>query len=777
MIKKIIKISGTGKFYDYKPAIVPANVRTINFEKINLLYGENGSGKTTLAIIFKSLKGNNNLLQNKRSFDTTTSQSIEILTDLSDPVVKFNNNAWNTHYPNLEVFDIHFINENIYTNLEIRSSNRKRLFEVVFGHQGVQLKADIQQIKENIQGLRNEIRSLETQIKQVVENAFEVESYCQLRIDAEINDKIDEKKRSIKTAKKSQEISTKNLLATIPLIDIPYDSQNLDTVLQKSISSISDAYLQLFLTHKSHLNTSMNGGEETWIKQGYEAITDKKCPFCQRQFDSTVKILESYNQYFNTEYNALLGELSMFNNSVSQFNLEAKFFGCESTINSNKILIEFWKYHVENTVDLESILDNKDEILEAFRKMKAILKEKNQKPTESVNLQNVVDFEGKVEVLNARIKDFNHRISSYNALITSLKQANSVNINTLKSELKKLIAIAKRAEPNVQILCNDLQDKKNLLNIEIDKKDTKQGQLNTHSTTIFTNYGNRINGYLQSFAPYLEIRNLGSSYVTSSKQPIVKFGLYVDGNEIKLNNEESNLSFKYTFSEGDKSALALSFFLAKLEIDGNMQDKVIIFDDPISSFDFNRKSTTINKLSSIGQRAKQLFVFTHNINFASEFWKTVSQLSLNKQCSRIEYIQNTSCLAEYDIENETLAGILKDTQEIKKYLDNGVLTDQDRKAVARCLRPVLESYFHIKFFDVVRSDDWLGNFISKVRDAFNDTSNKFNRLFPYVDKLTDINDFSKKYHRRFNTNFENEPINNTELRSYCEKTMDMIQLI
>ena len=65
MIKKIIKINGTGKFLNYNPTVVPAPYRTTDFERINLIYGENGSGKTTLAVILKSLRGDNSLVQKK----------------------------------------------------------------------------------------------------------------------------------------------------------------------------------------------------------------------------------------------------------------------------------------------------------------------------------------------------------------------------------------------------------------------------------------------------------------------------------------------------------------------------------------------------------------------------------------------------------------------------------------------------------------------------------------------------------------------------------------
>ena len=147
MIKKFIKISGTGKFLNYNTSVAPVPYRTTDFEKINLIYGENGSGKTTLAIILKSLKDNDALLIKKRAFDRTFPQTIEVLTDLTPiPKLTYANNAWDDHYPNIEIFDIHFINENIYTGLEIQNTHKKNLFEIIFGLPGVQLKNDIQVI-------------------------------------------------------------------------------------------------------------------------------------------------------------------------------------------------------------------------------------------------------------------------------------------------------------------------------------------------------------------------------------------------------------------------------------------------------------------------------------------------------------------------------------------------------------------------------------------------------------------------------------------------------
>jgi hypothetical protein len=148
---------------------------------------------------------------------------------------------------------------------------------------------------------------------------------------------------------------------------------------------------------------------------------------------------------------------------------------------------------------------------------------------------------------------------------------------------------------------------------------------------------------------------------------------------------------------------------------------------------------------------------------------------LTSQCSKIEFLGNTSCIVDFNIDTETLSSILKDSLAITNYLTNGCLSDQERRAVARCLRPALESYFHLKFFDLVSPTDWLGQFIDKVRTST--TADRFFRLQSSLAELTDINDYSKKYHHRFNTNSDSEPVNDAELRNYCDRTLKLIQVI
>jgi len=774
MIKKFIKITGTGKFLNYNHSSVPAPHRTTDFEKINFLYGENGSGKTTLSLILRSLKDNSSLLTKIRSFDRTFPQFIEILTDVvPNPKFTFANNTWDNSYPNLEIFDIHFINENIYTGLEIQNTHKKNLFEIIIGQQGVQLKTDIQTLKERIQNGNTQIRETKNKIELAIENAYSATDFCNLPFDPDIDNKITAKESEITTAKSFQDIQFKSNLTLIPGFKLPFNDDIVRSTLSQSIDNISEKYLQKFNTHKSHL--SMGGKEEEWIKLGYESITDETCPFCLRKFDETTEIIEAYKQYFNKEYNSLLDSIKQLNIATDNFSIDAAILLIETKISSNINLIEFWSKHITNAPALTSIIKSQTDIKTAFDSVKSVFSAKSSNPIQAQSTEVITSLKRLVDNLNNQLNTYNSEIETYNIKIANLKSSKQPNLPQLEAELKKLKVIKKKELSTVTTLCNQLSTDTTAVDTLNSQKDSKQQQLDTYSTAIFTSYTIKINQYLQTFAPYLEIRNLDSGYVGSSKEPMIKYALHINGNEIKFEDNSVHPSFKYSLSEGDKSALALSFFLTKLEIDGNIQDKIVVFDDPVSSFDLNRKFTTISKLVFIGQHANQLFVFSHNIIFACDFWKSANQISLTSQCSKIELISNTSCIVEFNIDSETLSSVLKDSSMIKNYLDNGCYTDQERRSVARCLRPALESYFHLKFFDLISPNDWLGNFISMVRTAT--PADRFYRLQISFAELTEINDYSKKYHHRFNNNNDSEPIIDAELRNYCDRTLKLIQVI
>jgi wobble nucleotide-excising tRNase len=143
MINKVEKITSIGKFRNYH-AVGP-----VNFKKMTLIYGYNGGGKTTLTSIFRSLTNNDpEIIKNRISTNHTNPQAAQI-TQIGTPNIShsFNSRGWTRHFPNIEIFDIHFVNENIYSGFDFTDDHKKQLHQFVIGAQGVAIQNQIEQNK------------------------------------------------------------------------------------------------------------------------------------------------------------------------------------------------------------------------------------------------------------------------------------------------------------------------------------------------------------------------------------------------------------------------------------------------------------------------------------------------------------------------------------------------------------------------------------------------------------------------------------------------------
>lgn len=81
-------------------------------------------------------------------------------------------------------------------------------------------------------------------------------------------------------------------------------------------------------------------------------------------------------------------------------------------------------------------------------------------------------------------------------------------------------------------------------------------------------------------------------------------------------------------SEGEKTAIALCYFLSTLAAEGRrISDLVVVIDDPVSSLDTKALNYTFGLLKSHLSAAKQLFLLTHNLHFMQECRKWLGKMS------------------------------------------------------------------------------------------------------------------------------------------------------
>lgn len=770
MINKVIHIKNVGKFTDYSVNTTP----TWNgeFKPITLIYGQNGIGKTTFTTILKSLKENDALLYQLRTFGTQSSPEVSIKFDDHSSPIKYSNGEWDASFPIIEIFDIHFINDNVYTGFEILPQHRKNLFEIIIGQEGIRLKKNISDIKNSIKEKNSSLKDIEAKVYKII-SGFDINTIINFQLDSEIEKKIAEKKIEIETAKATEKIKNTALLKRITKIDFDIRFEKVIEFLQTSIDTISENYLKMVDDHKKSLNLASKS--EQWIKDGYDNISDNKCPFCLRSIDETVEIVNAYKQYFNQEYISLQEKTKLLQNKVKTINPELILSNIEKENNHNTGFLEFWGNYIKKVVPAFSITSYQNSIIELTKKLNELVDEKTGNPIkaiESNGISSISDLNATIIEINKLIDAHNLIIDDFNASITELKNKESKDLTLLEKDLQRLQAISTRHSDNtVKELCKKyIEEQEALEKLKVKNTDL-QGELKNYSKSTFDKYRGIINTYLQKFAAYLEIKEMKSTYKGGGDAPFAEYGLFVSGNKVNFKDNSCDPSVKYCLSEGDKTALALAFFLAKLHIDTEIGKKILVFDDPISSFDIERKNSTITQLYQLGQEANQLIVLSHNLLFAKEFWDKVKS---NCQVLKFCELRKSTQIVDYDIENETLNGLFKDYSVLDNFLTNGVDTDLEKRNVARCIRPIVEGYFRIKFYGEFLPNQWLGDFLEKIDKSID--GQPLYRLKDFSSDLHEINDYSKKFHHT-SPNSDSEPIYDGELKTYVERTFQIISKI
>jgi wobble nucleotide-excising tRNase len=303
-------------------------------------------------------------------------------------------------------------------------------------------------------------------------------------------------------------------------------------------------------------------------------------------------------------------------------------------------------------------------------------------------------------------------------------------------------------------------------NIEAAKTAVKS-KLDQHTMTVIGKYQQTINRLLGEFHVGFSITKTEHGYpggVASSSYQIL-----INGTPIELGDEKTPLdkpSFRNTLSSGDKSTLALAFFLAQLEHDPERASKIVVFDDPFNSQDGFRRDHTVRKMRDCGEACAQVIILSHDLHFLKRIWDRLQDKAAERKCLELKRIGlcNT-CIVEWDIEAATQTAYKADRQVLTDYYHDGLGEPRD---VVQKIRPLLETYTKILGAGAVAEVDTLGVIVVKIR-----TAGPSHQLYPVCDGLDDLNVYTRRYHHGENPHAATEPILDSELHGYVKRTLEL----
>jgi wobble nucleotide-excising tRNase len=240
---------------------------------------------------------------------------------------------------------------------------------------------------------------------------------------------------------------------------------------------------------------------------------------------------------------------------------------------------------------------------------------------------------------------------------------------------------------------------------------------------------------------------------------------------------------KDVLSEGDKSTIALAFFLSKLDVENDKANKVLIFDDPLSSFDAKRRRKTINLLAALSRDSKQLVVLSHDKKFLFDLHRLAR--SVTKKGLKITFDSTipSSKFEFLDIERMLQNEYFICLNKIKEFIQNG--TDGQKEELRREIRIALENYIIFQFYGHFNGDvpatfpriiERLTALVAAGTLSFRDANSQ-----QVLDDLRELDAISWDSHHGDGDIFDNRDevqvadIDLTEFKGYLSTTLNLIE--
>lgn len=645
-----------------------------HLKPINFFYGANGSGKTTISRIIAQ---------------PTTYPDAKI--------------EWRDGLPlRCDVYNRDFVDFNFSGRREL-----KGIFTL--GEDAVNTKKTIEHNQQEAARLQHEISVLnqdlhnKQQAKTVLEQQFENNCwFAKVKYNDIFKDAFDGA-RSSKHAFANKCKSEKNNTAQL----FPYeylkekadkifhgDKIKLQNIPPFSFNEIEGFENNLLLTTRivgkdnidiAHLYKKL--GNTDWVKKGRSFLqtSENQCPFCQQKtIDS--HFLSELEAYFDESYVTQTNNLLFLKDSYTIY------------VNS-KIGYIGEVIKMENQyIDKKELKELKEAMETTLRANLALLENKIKEPSIVVRLDSLF---GKFKAFADHIGEINKRTNEHNRIIDNL----AIEKRQLKHEIWRFIVDVLRPILINYDANNGTIDKAIAnLTASIASKAQKLYDINTETAILFNKVTsvrptvNKINSLLASFA--------FNGFLLS--EDAVNQGQY---QIIRKNGEPTGRSL----SEGEKTFITFLYFyhllMGSQESGTIPDDRIVVFDDPISSLDSNvifivshliRK--LIDDVRNKKGNIKQIFILTHNTYFHKE-------VSFNNGKGIARLLDESFWLVTK--ENETTKVIPKPNNPVKNSYE--VLWEEVREkkdggsiTMRNTLRRILEDYFTI-----------LGNIgLEKIVDEF-----------------------------------------------------------
>ena len=751
-IRKIVSLKGIGRFESF------AASGDVEFKKYTLVFADNGTGKTTLCDVIRSLQtGVPDHIVGRRTLGTTIDPEARIL--LSDgSTAVFQNGQWTRVLDDVTIFDANYVSQNVHAGEIVESGHRKNLFRVIVGEEGVRLAREVERLEEEKSALNTPIRDAKRAIEAGL-NGIALASFLKLETDAEIDGKIATAQRTMATAQKADQVRQHRGFEEITVPVIP---DGLDDVLATTLDGIGNEAERRV---KEHIAAVDQPNAEKWVSSGMKYLTGETCPFCEQDVSGS-DLIAAYRGYFSDAYGALSERVKRLRDETDRVLGEGAVSRFRMTIARNAEAARFWADHLTNPKTVQDVDQAAAEAacLTARETVLEVLDRKAATPLESVAGGEKLDAARReLDQIVSILAGYNTIVREANTRVEAQKGAlDLADVDEVKQRLAALQLRKMRfAEPAV----SQCAEYERLVKAKADldkKKAAEKDKLERHTQRVMGEYESTLNTHLDRFLVGFRIQGTRTEHPRG--YPSTSYSIVINGVPVDLGHEKTPVtepSFKNTLSGGDRSALALSLFMAELDRATTPPGIAVILDDPFQSQDAFRQSATAHQIERCGRRCGQVIVMSHDARFLKRVWDLLP--TDERKTLRLTSVGRGTALSPWDIDEHLKEAHQANLDALQRYLEQGFGAPRD---VAQKLRPALEGYCRTICYGEFPDGTMMGEIISKVREE-----GQGHPLHAVLDELIELNDYARRYHHASNPNAGTEELNEAELRGYANRVL------
>jgi wobble nucleotide-excising tRNase len=624
MISKISKLKDFGIFHDFT-----WKTELSDFKKFNLIYGWNRSGKTTISRVFASCEkkctyDKDKFKQYPAIFDEDDNLESEGKLEIeTDDGTTLENTDVGTNVLPVKVFNQDFIDDNI----SFDSSDSCNPI-VYVSEQDIETKNKLKLLKEQIQPFSDKYQGLKTlkESAQKIEDNFRISlaqtitqlltdktkrdryySYDKSKVKEKIDeigvdnfaDKIlsDEDKKKYEAISKSEAGKTQTAFSEYNF-SFSFDDETIDNF-QKTFEKI------VTLLGKKVVSETLDRLKDdqilnSWVKQGFDLHKTKeekeKCLFCQKPLEND--FLATLSKHFSKDYEDLQGAITSLKNEIFKIKQQ------EITTKNYDLYPDLKDKYTSKAKELNEVIKKVNTWIDGAIKF---LQEKYDNPLADILRPTqpedfLSSYNGEILELNKIINEHNEKVKNHASEVSSAREKlelNSIATALAGQDYKKMGTDLEEA----------LKNEKEALNV-VNKNNSDITELEKQTSNI----GKAIiaiNKHLEEFFGRKEIE------------------LALDGHNKGYTIKRDGKTAK-NLSEGEKTAIAFSYFIVKVgEGDFDKSKGIIFIDDPISSFDSNFIYHCFSMISTNFKEVGQLFISTHNF----QLFNLVKEWFINKNNS------------------------------------------------------------------------------------------------------------------------------------------------